>query len=171
MSDRISFRNGLLKIKVFIDDKMRELPIRMRKMQEQKENMADSHFLLTSVNSRIEEEKESRLSSKLNGREEYSGARLKLMMLRENNKIKKAITKVPEFSSSTPANSQEYPYTKPQTVHRYKKYKAGTTSTKLRRPVTAARATRKAERFITTMGEVSPSRKIPSRASKKVTWI
>lgn len=123
MADRISFRNGLLKIKVFIDDKMREIPIRMKKMVEQKENNSESHFMLTSINSRIDEEKESRLSSKLSGKEEYSGARLKLMMLRENNKMKKAMTKIPEFSSSSLTHNQEYPYTKPQTVHRYDKYK------------------------------------------------
>jgi len=83
--------------------------------------------MLTSVNSRISEEKESRLSSKLNIKEEFSGPRLKLMMMRENNKMKRAMTKIPEFSSSTIShnqqNNQEFPYTKPQTLHRYDKYK------------------------------------------------
>jgi hypothetical protein len=36
MTDRIAFRNGLLRIKVFIDDKMREIPIKMKKMVEEK---------------------------------------------------------------------------------------------------------------------------------------
>jgi hypothetical protein len=34
MSERILFQNGLLLIKVFIDDKIREIPIRMKKMRE-----------------------------------------------------------------------------------------------------------------------------------------
>jgi hypothetical protein len=34
MVERISFKNGLLIIKVFIDDKMREIPIKMRRMRE-----------------------------------------------------------------------------------------------------------------------------------------
>lgn len=34
------------------------------------------------------------------------------------------MTKIPEFSSSSVThNNQEYPYMKPQTVHRYDKYK------------------------------------------------
>ncbi len=36
MGERINFKNGLLVIKVFIDDKMREIPIRMKKMREDK---------------------------------------------------------------------------------------------------------------------------------------
>lgn len=82
--------------------------------------------MLTTINSRISEEKESRLSTKVK-KEDYSGARLKLMMLRENNKMKRAMTKIPEFSSSTIShnqqNNQEYAYTKPQTLHRYDKFK------------------------------------------------
>jgi hypothetical protein len=50
------------------------------------------------------------------------------MMMRENNKMKKALTKMPDFSSpSVTQNVREYPYIKPQTMNkhqsRYDKFK------------------------------------------------
>ena len=56
---------------------------------------------------------------------------MKLMMMRENNKFRKAITKVPEHSSSTVTqHTKEYPYLKPQTNHRYSKMKTEENTTK-----------------------------------------
>jgi hypothetical protein len=53
LTDRVSFRNELLIIKVFIDDKIREVPIKMRRMREEKERYSQSekHFMLTSISS------------------------------------------------------------------------------------------------------------------------
>ena len=48
MSERIAFKNSVLRIKVFIEGKMRSIPIKMRKMIEDKENKAEDQFLLTS---------------------------------------------------------------------------------------------------------------------------
>ena len=56
------------------------------------------------------------------------------MMMRENNKFKKAITRVPEHSSSTVTQTtKEYPYLKPQTYHRYSKVKTEENATKIER--------------------------------------
>ena len=56
------------------------------------------------------------------------------MMMRENNKFRRAITKVPEHSSSTVTqNTKEYPYIKPQTIHRYSKMKTEENPTKFSR--------------------------------------
>ena len=51
MQDRIVFRNGLLKVKVFIEGKLRSIPIRMKKMVEEKESKGDQPFMLTSIGS------------------------------------------------------------------------------------------------------------------------
>ena len=48
MIDRISFRNGILKIKVYIEGKMRSVSIKMKKMVEEK-GPKDDNFLLTSI--------------------------------------------------------------------------------------------------------------------------
>ena len=64
MTERITFDNGLLQVKVFIDDKMKTIPIKMKRMTEEKEPK-DTHqpFLLTSISSETEEQKHSRASS------------------------------------------------------------------------------------------------------------
>lgn len=55
MTERISFSNGLLKIKVFIDDKMKEIPIKMKKMvhekAEKEHRETQQQFMLTSISS------------------------------------------------------------------------------------------------------------------------
>lgn len=69
MSDRIVFKNGLLVIKVFIDDKMREIPIKMRKMREEKDNSRSSpsqqQFMLTSIASEPSESSRVTVNSKI----------------------------------------------------------------------------------------------------------
>jgi hypothetical protein len=82
MSDRINFKNGLLILKVFIDDKMRELPIKMRRMKEDKENRTPSQqqFMLTSIASEPSESSRVTVTSKIE--KEYPAARLKLMMIK-----------------------------------------------------------------------------------------
>lgn len=68
MSDRIVFKNGLLIIKVFIDDKMREIPIKMRKMREEKDNNRSSsqqQFMLTSIASEPSESSRVTVNSKI----------------------------------------------------------------------------------------------------------
>ena len=81
MSERINFKNGLLIIKVFIDDKMREIPIRMKKMREDKENRSPSQqFMLTSIASEPSESSRVTVTSKTD--HEYPAARLKLMMIK-----------------------------------------------------------------------------------------
>ena len=68
MSDRIVFKNGLLIIKVFIDDKMREIPIKMRKMREEKDNRStpsQQQFMLTSIASEPSESSRVTVNSKI----------------------------------------------------------------------------------------------------------
>lgn len=66
MSDRINFKNGLLLIKVFIDDKVREIPIRMRRMREEKEGRAsEQQFMLTSIASEPSEASRVTVTSKI----------------------------------------------------------------------------------------------------------
>jgi hypothetical protein len=73
-------------------------------MREEKENhQGEKPFMLTSIASEPSET-ESRLTSKADKASNYPAPRLKLMMLKDNNKMKKALTKVPEFASSS--NSQ-----------------------------------------------------------------
>jgi hypothetical protein len=137
LSDRLAFKNGLLAVRVLIDDRAREIPIRMRRMREEREGSSQERLMLTSIASEPSESSRVTVASKITKKEtlllgkssEYSGtnkseypaARLKLMMIKEN-KMKRggAMTRANDMSSvSATQVIREYPYTKPQTIHRY----------------------------------------------------
>lgn len=136
-TDRLAFKNGLLTVRVLIDDRARDIPIKMRKMQEERESTSQERLMLTSIASEPSESSRVTIASKLlkkdglvlgksseypgGNKSEYPAARLKLMMIKEN-KMKRGgtMTRTNDLSSvSATQVIREYPYTKPQTIHRY----------------------------------------------------
>ena len=65
LADRLSFKNGLLVLRVQIDDRSREIPIRLRKMREEKETSSQDKFMLTSIASEPSESSRVTIASKL----------------------------------------------------------------------------------------------------------
>jgi hypothetical protein len=61
MTERIVFKNGVLKIKVFIEGRLRSIPIKMKKMIEDTEHKNEQPFLLTTLGSE-DEPADSRVS-------------------------------------------------------------------------------------------------------------
>lgn len=65
LSDRLAFKNGLLTVRVLIDDRAREIPIRMRKMREERESTSQERLMLTSIASEPSESSRVTIASKL----------------------------------------------------------------------------------------------------------
>lgn len=104
LTDRLAFKGGVLFVRVLIDDRAREIPIKMRKMKEDRDG-SQERFMLTSIASEPSEVSRVTVASKIVKKEyalgkasefqggksgDYSGAksgdypaaRLKLMMIK-----------------------------------------------------------------------------------------
>jgi hypothetical protein len=95
LTDRLAFKNGLLSVRVHIDDRSREIPIRLRKMREDRDNSSQEKLMLTSIASEPSESSRVTIASKIKNefaagkdreyagnKSEYPTARLKLMMIK-----------------------------------------------------------------------------------------
>lgn len=64
-ADRLNFRNGLLSLRVNVDDRTRELPIPLRKMREERESTSQEKLMLTSIASEPSESSRVTIASKV----------------------------------------------------------------------------------------------------------
>lgn len=62
--DRLNFRNGLLSLRVNVDDRTREIPIPLRKMREEREPTSQEKLMLTSIASEPSESSRVTIASK-----------------------------------------------------------------------------------------------------------